>query len=108
MSSDGADEPRPQDPETSDGEDAAADAAGAAADDEDRQVMGLLSEHVPLSLIVDLSSPEGPSSEEIFETEGVPADSWWVPDGDDDLGSVGKDLGEGDRSGDDDEDAPQE
>lgn len=44
-------------------------------------VMGLLSEHVPLSLIVDLSDPEGPDSEAILTNEGVPEDSWWVQPG---------------------------
>ena len=51
-------------------------------------VMELLSEHVPLSLIVDLSAPQGPDSEDILSSEGVPEDSWWVqvgadPSGDD-------------------------
>lgn len=50
-----------------------------AADD---HVMGLLSEHVPLSLIVDLSAPEGPDSQEILTEEGEPEDAWWGVEGD--------------------------
>jgi hypothetical protein len=42
------------------------------------QVMDLLEEHVPLSLIMDLSAPEGPHSQEILDAEGVPDDQWWV------------------------------
>lgn len=41
-------------------------------------VMELLSEHVPLSLIVDLTAPKGPDSQDILTSEGVPTDSWWV------------------------------
>ena len=82
MSSDAADETRPQD-------------QGTLTDaDADRHVMELLSEHVPLSLLLDLTSPEGPASEEILQSEGVPENSWWVTGEGGDLGSVGKDLGE--------------
>lgn len=45
-------------------------------------VMSLLSEHVPLSLIVDLSTPEGPDSQEILTEEGEPEDAWWDVAGD--------------------------
>ncbi len=91
MSSDAADETRPQDSGTlTDG----GKADDVVDDDADRQVMELLSEHVPLSLLVDLTSPEGPASEEILQSEGVPENSWWVTGEGGDLGSVGKGLGE--------------
>ncbi|MFV0458105.1 MAG: hypothetical protein ACK5MT_04955 [Actinomycetales bacterium] len=48
----------------------------------DDRVMHLLSEHVPISLIVDLSRPHGPDSEEILTEEGQPEDAWWGVDGD--------------------------
>lgn len=55
------------------------DALGEAVDDPDADaaVMGLLSDHVPLSLLMDLSAPAGPDSEGILEQEGEPEDSWW-------------------------------
>lgn len=62
--------------------------AAEAAPTPDDHVMGLLSEHVPLSLIVDLSSPEGPDSAEILTEEGEPEDDWWGVSGD---GSVAQD-----------------
>src|SRR3712207_8710624 len=40
-------------------------------------VMGLLAEHVPLALLMDLVTPEGPKSEEILAAEGMPEDAWW-------------------------------
>jgi hypothetical protein len=40
-------------------------------------VMGLLSERVPLSLIMDLTAPAGPDSEAILDEEGEPEDAWW-------------------------------
>jgi hypothetical protein len=45
------------------------------ADDSD--VMELLQEHVPLALLCDLTTPEGPHSAEILAEEGQPADTWW-------------------------------
>ena len=42
-------------------------------------VMDLLSERVPLSLIIDLSAPAGPDSEKILDDEGQPEDAWWEP-----------------------------
>ncbi len=50
-------------------------------DDGDKRVMGLLSEHVPLSLLVDLADPKGPDSDEILKAEGSPDDAWWVQEG---------------------------
>jgi hypothetical protein len=43
-------------------------------------VMGLLAEHVPLALLADLVAPDGPVSQEILETEGLPEDAWWEAD----------------------------
>jgi len=39
--------------------------------------MALLQEHVPLALLCDLTEPSGPTSREILDTEGEPADRWW-------------------------------
>jgi hypothetical protein len=47
----------------------------AASDD--AMVMALLQDHVPLALLCDLTAPEGPSSREILDTEGEPAQRWW-------------------------------
>ena len=46
--------------------------------DADTPVMGLLEEHVPLSLIMDLIEPAGPDSADILQTEGQPDGTWWV------------------------------
>ena len=51
----------------------------AGQSDEESPVMELLSEHVPLSLIIDLSAPAGPDSEQILDEEGEPEDAWWEP-----------------------------
>lgn len=40
-------------------------------------VMRLLSEHVPLTLLADLAQPTGPDSPEILEDEGLPEVAWW-------------------------------
>ena len=65
-------------PEPSPG--ATPDAPGSA--DEGEQVMDLLAEHVPLALLVDLITPEGPASDDILRAEGLPDDAWWeVGDG---------------------------
>ncbi|MGN6303129.1 MAG: hypothetical protein ACTHN8_18775 [Angustibacter sp.] len=37
----------------------------------------LLEEHVPLSLIMDLTAPDGPHSKEILDAEGAPEQAWW-------------------------------
>lgn len=57
--------------------DADADTAGgdSAADD---SVMGALRSHVPLTLLMDLTNPQGPDSIEISEAEGGDAD--WLPE----------------------------
>jgi hypothetical protein len=49
----------------------------AVGDDGENPVMELLSEKVPLSLIMDLSTPAGPDSEQILEEEGEPEEAWW-------------------------------
>jgi len=49
----------------------------ATAPAEDERVMALLQEHVPLALLCDLTEPSGPTSREILDTEGEPADRWW-------------------------------
>ncbi|WP_299035671.1 hypothetical protein [uncultured Pseudokineococcus sp.] len=40
-------------------------------------VLGMLGDHVPLSLLIDLAAPTGPDSVTIHDDEGLPADSWW-------------------------------
>lgn len=59
----------------------AAGAEAAVIDDPeaDARVMELLSEKVPLSLIIDLSAPAGPDSEKILDEEGEPENAWWEP-----------------------------
>jgi len=57
-------------------------ADGAAAGTEDstsgsEHVMDMLGEHVPLSLLMDLTSPTGPDSVTIHDDEGLPEESWW-------------------------------
>lgn len=42
------------------------------------EVMGLLSEHVPLALLADLALPTGPESPAILEEEGLPDVEWWA------------------------------
>ena len=58
-----------------------ADRTTAGDGHETEDVMGLLAEHVPLALLVDLVTPEGPKSEEILEAEGLPEDAWWKAEG---------------------------
>ncbi|MGV8976666.1 MAG: hypothetical protein ACOH17_01355 [Cellulomonas sp.] len=43
-------------------------------------VMRLLAEGVPLTLLADLTAPDGPASQVILETEGLPDDAWWEAD----------------------------
>ncbi|MDP9394523.1 MAG: hypothetical protein M3Q27_09870 [Actinomycetota bacterium] len=51
--------------------------AREGADDE--ACMALLHGHVPLSLLLDIARPAGPSSEEILVEEGEPLEHWWEP-----------------------------
>ena len=46
-------------------------------DPADEAMMSMLHEHVPLSLLCDLTAPEGPESAEILAEEGAPDDKWW-------------------------------
>lgn len=43
------------------------------------EVMSLLHEGVPLTLLADLVKPEGPESPSILADEGLPDDAWWGP-----------------------------
>lgn len=45
-------------------------------------IMDLLAEHVPLALLADLAAKDGPVSQAILETEGLPTDAWWEDDED--------------------------
>jgi hypothetical protein len=45
--------------------------------DRAERVMDLLEEHVPLSLLLDLTAPAGPDSREILRAEGEPDVHWW-------------------------------
>ena len=57
------------------------------------EVMHLLAEGVPLTLLADLASPGGPQSPAILEDEGLPDVAWWE---DEVHGSAGVDEGSGD------------
>jgi hypothetical protein len=46
-------------------------------DDCDVQVMSMLGEHVPLALLCDLGTTDGPTSAEILAEEGEPESQWW-------------------------------
>jgi hypothetical protein len=50
---------------------------GPVPTDSSETVMQLLAEHVPLALLADLATPDGPVSQVILETEGLPGDAWW-------------------------------
>jgi hypothetical protein len=43
------------------------------------QTKGLFEDHVPMSLIMDLTPPGGPHSRDILDAEGGPEDAWWEP-----------------------------
>jgi len=45
----------------------------------DTTAMTLLQRGVPLSLLIDITDPDGPASTQILESEGEPADQWWLP-----------------------------
>jgi hypothetical protein len=62
-------------PDTTEPDPSAALPAGTSA-----SVMDLLAEHVPLALLADLAAPDGPVSQAILETEGMPDDAWWEGD----------------------------
>jgi hypothetical protein len=44
---------------------------------QDERVMHMLHDHVPLALLCDLTTPEGPESAEILAEEGQPVQAWW-------------------------------
>ena len=54
-----------------------APAAGPVGADHEALVMTMLHEHVPLSLLCDLTLDEGAESAEILAEEGQPDDPWW-------------------------------
>lgn len=41
------------------------------------EMMALLSQHVPLTLLADLALRNGPASPDILEEEGLPEERWW-------------------------------
>jgi hypothetical protein len=43
----------------------------------DPLIMAMLQDHVPLSLLCDLTASHGPLSEEILAEEGQPETPWW-------------------------------
>lgn len=47
--------------------------------EQDGPARHLLQDHVPLSLIVDLTDPAGPDSQQILDDEGLPEEQWWLP-----------------------------
>jgi hypothetical protein len=53
-------------------------AAHVALKEPAHSVLELLGEHVPLSLIIDLTSPDGPDSQNIMDVEGAPEQDWWT------------------------------
>lgn len=52
--------------------------ADAATAEAAQHTQGLLVEHVPLTLLVDLLSPTRETSAEIMATEGLPDEEWWA------------------------------
>ena len=50
----------------------------AATSAEGEQLIEMLAEHVPISLIMDLAVPAGPNSRDILDTEGAPDGTWWL------------------------------
>jgi hypothetical protein len=50
---------------------------GSTTSPKDEAIMGMLQEHVPLSLLLDLTGPEDPESAEILAEEGAPDTRWW-------------------------------
>ena len=63
------------------------DASARRPADPAGSVMQLLAEGVPLTLLADLVAPDGPASQVILETEGLPDDAWWEADFDADQAS---------------------
>ncbi|GAA2022284.1 hypothetical protein WDZ16_13125 [Pseudokineococcus marinus] len=65
--------PTPTSPEPAEGSTPSDEASTSGSE----HVMDMLGEHVPLSLLMDLTSPTGPDSVTIHDDEGLPEDSWW-------------------------------
>ncbi len=55
------------------------DGATPQASHAEEDVMDLLAEHVPLSLLLDLATPGGPPSKDLLQAEGLPEQAWWEP-----------------------------
>lgn len=58
-------------------EPAVVEAADQVETEASAEVMSLLAEGVPLTLLADLVSPDGPASPAILEDEGLPDVAWW-------------------------------
>ncbi|WP_149202113.1 hypothetical protein [Actinotalea subterranea] len=56
---------------------AVTEAAEHVEEEASAEVMHLLAEGVPLALLADLVSPDGPASPAILEDEGLPDVAWW-------------------------------
>ena len=64
-------------------EPAVVEAVEQADSEASAEVMNLLHEGVPLALLADLVSPDGPASPAILEDEGLPDVAWWSAEGED-------------------------
>ncbi|WP_199423946.1 hypothetical protein [Actinotalea solisilvae] len=58
-------------------EPAVVEAADQVETEASAEVMSLLAEGVPLTLLADLVNPDGPASPAILEDEGLPEVAWW-------------------------------
>jgi hypothetical protein len=57
-----------------------ADPEGGVEEKVSADMMRLLGEHVPLTLLADLAERDGPPSPVILENEGLPEVAWWEQD----------------------------
>lgn len=64
-------------------EPAVVEAVEQADSEASAEVMNLLHQGVPLALLADLVSPDGPASPAILEDEGLPDVAWWSAEGED-------------------------
>ena len=64
-------------------EPAVVEAVEQADSEASAEVMNLLHQGVPLALLADLASPDGPASPSILEDEGLPDVAWWASEADD-------------------------
>jgi hypothetical protein len=74
-------------------EPAVVEAADQVETEASAEVMSLLAEGVPLTLLADLVSPDGPASPAILEDEGLPEVAWW--DSEDEAAAPAPEDGEG-------------